>query len=109
MTTVKNNEPAGFFIRLVANLTDTMIVTLPFVLLAGIFIWFSEEIGNLSMTLILTFSFWLLMQILIWEIYHIFLTTYFGGSLGKKLFGLSVFMANGDKVSLKDSVFRYIV
>ena len=92
---VNNPKPAGFWIRVVASLIDSL-VFIPIILLSfinmgsikSVFVFFLIAIPGL--------------------IYKPFMESYYGATLGKMALGLKVIGKNGEKLNLQSAYIRFI-
>ena len=102
-------QNAGFIVRLLAFQIDKLIIWMPFFLISIFLTLNSTSTADLFVKLgILTFLY-LFIQGILWLIYQVFTSHYWGGSLGKEAFGLTILNEKDEKLSLKESLFRFVV
>lgn len=104
-----NIEKGGFFIRLLASLTDsTLLVTIPL-----LFLWLSNLGGKGIRDLVITSGWFVILFVLLSHIisvlYLSLTTSYFGGTIGKLIAGLMVVDEKGDKLTISRSIFRHLI
>lgn len=102
------NNLAGFRLRLLASFIDGGIFLLPHTLFS-LFISQSNSLAQFSPNLMLYFIVILLPLLITTFLYSSLLTHYFGGALGKLITGLRVISENGQRLSLKRSLFRHTI
>ncbi|MDO8551545.1 MAG: RDD family protein [bacterium] len=105
---MKENNFAGFKLRLLARLTDGGIILLPHSLF-WLYISTSVDIPEFISRLFLYIELVFLPLLVFGFLYHSLLTVWWGGSLGKLITGLQVIGENGGRLTLKRSIFRYTV
>lgn len=106
---ILNMPPAGFLIRLLANLTDNFILFL----FPNLFL-FLVNLGNKNLKELIITLIWFILLFLLFGgivklLYFSYTTSIKGGTLGKMMAGLTVTDENGNKISLKRSLFRHLI
>ena len=101
--------PAGFIIRFLAYCIDKALISLPFYLVGFYLILKSTSFTALVSQLFILFIFSVLLISIIFIMYQIVTTVYFGGSLGKRVFGLVVVDLDSQFLGIKKSLLRYVV
>ncbi len=104
-----NMFPAGFLIRLLAFLTDSLI----FCLISLLFL-FLVNLGNKNLRELVIVLIWFILLFLLFGnivrlLYFSYLTSRFGATLGKMLAAIYVVDENGNKLSFKRSFFRHLI
>lgn len=102
-------QNAGFIVRFLAFQIDKLIIWLPFLLISIFLTLNSESTADLFAKLGIVILYYLLIQGIVWLIYQSLTTSYFGGSLGKEAFNLTVLNEKGEKLRIKESFFRFVV
>ncbi len=101
-----SKQPAGFWIRSLAAITDHLIMLIPHTYLWSILLA-SKDVSTLVHNLLIYIA------VLIFPAWHILyssvLTYYFGGTFGKLLFGLTVVNHQDKPVSFKKLLFRHSI
>ena len=110
----KNNEGekvkiAGFWIRFFAYLIDSLLVSVPFVLVCLIFSLQKWSEAEFTASLAVVILFYLLLKSLLLTFYNVFTTSFWGASLGKKAFGLEVVTEEGERLKVSESLLRFVI
>ncbi|KKP69827.1 hypothetical protein A2X44_05155 [candidate division CPR3 bacterium GWF2_35_18] len=102
-------QNAGFIVRFLAFLVDHLILWLPFLLISLFITLGSSSTSDLLVKLGILTLYYLIIQEILWLFYQTLTTSYWGGSLGKEAFNLTILNEKGEKLSLRDSLFRYVI
>lgn len=103
---MQNNTPAGFFVRLLAFITDMVLV--------GFGIFFVKAFSVFSSITLLTrnvfFNFNLadIIGFLLTSVYFVLLTYFNGQTIGKMLLNIEVVKKDGEKLSIIDCIVREV-
>ena len=94
---------AGFWLRVIAGIIDTLILWIP----ASLFNWlFKESFSNEILFQVYDF----IQLTIIWSLYYGFLeSSTYQGTLGKRLLGLKAVDINGNRISFVRAVSRFLL
>lgn len=105
-----NPKPAGFIVRLLASLVDSLILFVPHNLFWLYIVSASTNLGTFTYHLVLYLVFFALPWIFIVGMFYApWFTSKFGGNIGKLLTGLRVTDENGNLLTFRRSLFRYLI
>lgn len=92
-------NPAGFWIRLVANIVDTILMWVPFIIIG--FLVAGTIQGNTTIT-VLSYVVSLLYSLLLPVLWS-------GYTIGKRIFGIRIIKVNGEKLGIGAMIMRVVV
>lgn len=92
-------NPAGFWIRLVANIVDSILMWIPFIII-GLLVTGTVE-GNTTMT-VLSSAVSLLYSLLLPVLWS-------GYTIGKRIFGIRIIKVNGEKLGIGAMIMRVVI
>lgn len=105
-----NYRPAGFTVRLLASLVDSLILFVPHNLFWLYVVSASTSLGTFIYYLVLYLVFFALPWILLVGMLYVpWFTSKFGGNIGKLLTGLRVTNENGNLLTFRRSLFRSFI
>lgn len=105
-----NYKPAGFSVRFLASIVDSLILFLPHNLFWLYIVSTSTSLGMFTYYLVLYLVLFALPWILLVSMLYVpWFTSKFGGNIGKLLTGLRVTNENGNLLTFRRSLFRSLI
>lgn len=92
-------KPAGFWIRLVANIVDSILMWVPFIIIG--FLVAGTIQGNTTIT-VLSYVVSLLYSLLLPVLWS-------GYTIGKRIFGIRIIKVNGEKLGIGAMIMRVVI